>query len=140
MKDLAADVDHLINHVQRQLATVHQHISLLASIRSIKETERSIEQSHRLGHLSKLATVYVPLSFVSSLFGMNVLEISPETTPKWLYFAIALPLTFVSLAAITGWNYWKSVAEWWDSWEWEEVFDRPSWLKRIPGQKDTDTV
>jgi hypothetical protein len=41
MKDLAADLDHLINHTQRQLATIHQHVSLLASIRSIQEAEQS---------------------------------------------------------------------------------------------------
>jgi hypothetical protein len=45
---------------------------------------------------------------------MNVIEISPEATPIWLYFAIALLLTFVSLAAT---RYWKKVAnqaKWWN--------------------------
>jgi hypothetical protein len=50
-----------------------------------------------------LATVYIPLSFVAGIFGMNVTQLNPNplvNIPLWLYFAIALPITVASMLLV----------------------------------------
>ena len=55
--------------------------------------------------LTTLATFYIPLSFVSTFFGMNVGTLIPNSAqPLWLYFVIAVPLTLISLAIVNQWN------------------------------------
>ena len=52
-------------------------------------------------NLTTLATIYVPLSFAASLLGMNVKQFNKGSPVSlWAYFAIALPLTMISLLAI----------------------------------------
>jgi hypothetical protein len=61
--------------------------------------------------LTSLATFYIPLSFASSLLGMNVSEISASSTPLWLFFAIAIPMSIVSLVLVANWGH---VSTGWD--------------------------
>lgn len=47
--------------------------------------------------LTTLATIFVPLSFVASLLGMNVRQLSAQNSISIsMYFVIAIPLTAVS--------------------------------------------
>lgn len=56
--------------------------------------------------LSIIATIYAPLSFMSSVFGMNVSELIPGSPVTiWIFVVVAL-----SLSALT-----FLVAGWWDT-------------------------
>lgn len=46
--------------------------SLKASLLSIKESNRSIEEAHAITRLTQLAFVFLPLTFVTGVFGMNI--------------------------------------------------------------------
>ncbi|PNP58793.1 hypothetical protein FNYG_15014 [Fusarium nygamai] len=83
----------------------------MAALRSIHESEKAIRQSDRIGALTSLATFYIPLSFVSSVFGMNVMQISSQETSIALFFAIAIPLTALSMMAVAN---WKTLIDAWD--------------------------
>lgn len=61
--------------------------------------------------LTAVATFFIPLSFVSSLFGMNVKEISAESTPIWIFFLIAIALASISLLVL---GYWKTLRSSWN--------------------------
>lgn len=39
--------------------------------------------------------IFLPLSFVSSFFGMNTADIRNLGTPQWIFWASALPLTAI---------------------------------------------
>ena len=54
------------------------------------EAGESLDQTKRLNNLTVLTFVFVPLSFVSGFFGMNV-DVLADNSPVWIYFAIALP-------------------------------------------------
>ena len=59
-------------------------------------------------------------SFVCSFFGMNLSQIVPESPlPLWNYFAVAAPVTLISLIIVGKWttvkhvwNYWTTVPTW----------------------------
>lgn len=65
---------------------------LLMSSISVRDSQLSIEQSQRAIRLTLLAFIYVPLSFVTGIFGMNIQEISGTGLSIWV--------CFVALAAI----------------------------------------
>ncbi|KAL9028260.1 MAG: hypothetical protein Q9196_003346 [Gyalolechia fulgens] len=65
--------------------------------------------------------VFLPLSFVSSFFGMNTSDIRGMATPQWAFWASAVPLTatvvgvsiFVARKIEPMKDWWSSVAERW---------------------------
>ena len=54
--------------------------------------------SRRGTMLTILATIYVPVSFATGIFGMNLAEMQSPTMPRWYHVvAIAIPLTVVTV-------------------------------------------
>jgi Mg2+ and Co2+ transporter CorA len=79
----------------------------LLSTMSILESQKSIEQSEQVNKLPRLAFVYIPLSFISSVFGMNVKEI--QANPSiWVFFATAIAFTFLSICVVS----WQNIKKW----------------------------
>jgi Mg2+ and Co2+ transporter CorA len=79
----------------------------LLSTMSILESQKSIEQSEQVNKLTRLAFVYIPLSFISSVFGMNVKEI--QANPSiWVFFATAIAFTFLSICVVS----WQNIKKW----------------------------
>ena len=72
---------------------------LLMSSISLRDTQLSIEQSRRATRLTQLAFIYVPLSFVTGLFGMNVQQINATGLPIWVCF-VTLAVIIVLTAGI----------------------------------------
>lgn len=69
---------------------------LLMSSISVLDSQTSILHAQRSTHLTQLATIYIPLSFVTGIFGMNIREINGAQPPMWS-FALAM----VVVAAFT---------------------------------------
>jgi len=55
---------------------------------TIEESRRAIEQSGRLKKLTLLATFFIPLSFSTSLFGMNIDILGQSTVKFWWFFCL----------------------------------------------------
>jgi hypothetical protein len=104
MKRLEVDFTDLISQTERQLALIERRLATLASMRSIHESEKAMKQSEYMGALTSLATLYIPLSFVSTFLGMNVKEISQQGTSLWVFFAIAIPLSLITILTLAKWN------------------------------------
>lgn len=60
--------------------------------------------------------IFLPLSFVSSFFGMNTSDIRSMSTPQWVFWASALPLTtiVVGVSIFVARNI-EPVKDWWSS-------------------------
>jgi len=70
-----------------------QGISLAMNKAAIEESRKAIEQSERLKKLTLLATLFIPLSFSSSLFGMNVDLLGQSTVGFWWFLVVCIPIT-----------------------------------------------
>lgn len=57
---------------------------LVMSSISVLDSQTSIQNATRSTHLTQLATVYLPLSFVTGIFGMNLREINGSQLPIWV--------------------------------------------------------
>lgn len=107
LRQLRDDYLSILNDLDTVHAQVQDLVRVVTAIISIEDAKRTGEQNSSLARLTYLAVVFVPLSFVASFFSMSP-DVKSLSTTYWVYFAVAVPLTLLSL----------SVVRWWDIAEW----------------------
>ena len=70
--------------------------NMLVSFAQLKDAEKGIEQTRQVHRLSQLAFAFLPLSFASSVFGMNVKELDPAPS-VWKFILVGILLACVSM-------------------------------------------
>ena len=68
-------------------------ITLAMNKATIEESRKAIEQSERLKRLTLLATLFIPLTFTSSLMGMNIDLLGQNAVRFWWFFVLCIPVT-----------------------------------------------
>lgn len=106
LEDLSADLDMLENQAQDLSRRCNDDMALIMNRMSIKESHKGLVQAKRSALLTALAFIFIPLAFVSSVFGMNVREITGDAEqPKAMWVGIAAVSTLVVvLLAIPFWR------------------------------------
>lgn len=84
-----------------------QSIQVEMSALSIRESKKGLQQSERLGSLTRLAFVFIPLTFVTSLFGMNVTAFTSPNPSIGTFFAVAIPFAMVCISV----PLWKELKD-----------------------------
>lgn len=96
-----ADVDEILEDFEvikkdiedagRRLETM---LPVVTSLIQIIDARQSFAETADISRLTVLALVFVPLSYVSSLFSMNS-ETMPGSEHFWVYFVVAIPVTII---------------------------------------------
>ena len=73
-----------------------QGINLAMGKAPVQESGKAIEQSERLKKLTVLATLFIPLSFCASLFGMNIDLLGQSSVKVWWFFVLCIPVTLLA--------------------------------------------
>jgi hypothetical protein len=105
--DALTDITTDFQEVLRTLTTLSTRIALLsdrltaemqlaAARESLAAARESLAESHNLARLTWLATIFVPLTFMSGLFSMTE-DLGAITGTFKTYFSAAVPLVIVSL-------------------------------------------
>ena len=93
-KLLVEDYDYLSLNMDEFGRRLERMLPVVTSLVQIVDSQRSFAETANISRLTILALVFVPLTFVASLFSMN-----PDTGPGghyfWIYFVVALPVTLV---------------------------------------------
>jgi CorA-like Mg2+ transporter protein len=71
--------------LQEMLELRNTERALRASNLSIMETRRGLKESHAIGRLTQLAFIFLPLTFITGVFGMNVKPFS-DGAPMWKFW------------------------------------------------------
>lgn len=84
-----------IQYIQKQLddysRSLEQMLTVATSMVQLLDSRRSILEAVSVRRLTYIALVFVPLSWVSSLFSMSDTYL-PGHSRFWVYFAVAFPL------------------------------------------------
>ncbi|KAF2160590.1 hypothetical protein M409DRAFT_28976 [Zasmidium cellare ATCC 36951] len=72
-------------------------IRRIEHLESYAESKRAIAQAQGVEKLTRLAFVFVPMSFSCAFFGMNFKEIGQGTLSLWVWFAVTVPIFVLSL-------------------------------------------
>jgi hypothetical protein len=105
MRDIQLEFQILLDLAGKQLAEFYLVESRSINHRSVLETQKSIDQSDSVGRLTTLAFLFIPFSFITSFFGMNIEEFGTGATVKlkvFIYAALATSFFVVLLWASSG--------------------------------------
>ena len=86
------DYKHLLLQAQAMHTRCNEDITVLMNSASIAESKKAMAQAERLGKLTFLAFIFVPLSFTTSFFGMNVQELGQGSLSIWSWFTLSVPM------------------------------------------------
>ncbi|KAI1811501.1 hypothetical protein GGS20DRAFT_562730 [Poronia punctata] len=95
MSHYQRDFDYVLTQLTEYQARIERLTGVVTGIISIGDSRRSIQDNHNIGRLTWLATLFIPLSLISSILSMQsyASDISRETFI--IYFATSLPLAVV---------------------------------------------
>lgn len=94
---LSADFEFLLKCAQRLVSSYNDHIQIIMRQATIRESCSAIQQAETIQRLTWLAFLFLPLSFVTSFYGMNLVEFGVGTKHLRQWFATALPILLFSL-------------------------------------------
>lgn len=93
--DALEDLEDLMRRCSQIQAEVRATSEALVQAGQLLQTQRSEEQTHEINSLTRVAFFFLPLSFVASIFGMNVAQFA-DNPQIWLFFATAVPCTMAT--------------------------------------------
>lgn len=102
-KGTIADYQRVLESTERQINVVlAQKMTYRAAMASLDESrlsiehaKRSVEQNDRVKKLTQLALIFIPLSFSTSAFGMNLEVLGTGTARIWMV-AVTTVLVYLS--------------------------------------------
>ena len=101
---LRKDHEWIIGRCQALSARCEVISNSLLSMASFEASQRSILKSNQINCLTKLAFIFIPMSFIASVFGMNVAEMA-RNPPIWIFLVVAIPVVGFTITVMN----WKSL-------------------------------
>lgn len=95
---LEARYDRLLKRCERISEQCSSSINIMMSFQAQNQARQAMEQADKLGELSFLAYIYIPITFAASFYGMNFQELGQQLS-IWSFFVMAVALLVVSLIA-----------------------------------------
>lgn len=99
-ESLLRDYKYLLFRAQTLFEQCHRGMQVVMSNANIKESREAISQAEGVAKLTRLAFVFIPLSFITSFFGMNLSQFGTGNLSIWVWFAVACPIFAMSLISM----------------------------------------
>ena len=109
-------IEHLeviLERATKLEAFLMDSFQLLMSSMSVQDSQMAIEQGRRGQMLTLLAFIYVPFSFVTGIFGMNMKQINDSTPEAWtIGVALVVTIGITALIFLTVWTFSAARGRW----------------------------
>jgi Mg2+ and Co2+ transporter CorA len=126
---IISDLKQMLEDYQLAEKTLQSNIALWVSMKSLEasslsllESRLGIVQNRSLTKLTQLAFVFIPSSFVASIFGMNI-DLLSGAGAKWWTALVGIVIVYVLLAVPMG-LFWGK--------EHRETIEKLKEAKRLP--------
>jgi hypothetical protein len=103
---IADDAKALEKFLTSSLELLMMSIALGDSQRAERDSQRAERDSKRADMLTWLAAVYVPLSFVTGIFGMNLRELNGSSLPFWICLEVLGVVLLATTAMVVIFMAW----------------------------------
>ncbi|KAF2792117.1 hypothetical protein K505DRAFT_376286 [Melanomma pulvis-pyrius CBS 109.77] len=94
LRYLIEDFELISSNIENAGRRLENMLPVVMSLVQVIDARQSLAETANISRLTVLALIFVPLSFVSSLFSMNS-ENMPGSPHFWVYFAVAVPVTLL---------------------------------------------
>jgi hypothetical protein len=102
------DLQRLYGDAIKLEAFLMETFQLLMSSISMQHSQASIEQTRRSARLTQLAFIYVPLSFVTGIFGMNIKELNGSVLDLWVVFVCVIAVVLATAIVFLFLHYFSA--------------------------------
>ena len=97
----------VLDHVNQILDTLDSQREMLLGLESLFHAEASNRLNHVMRLLTVISTIFIPLSFIASLYGMNFDNMPELRSPYGYYVVLAIMGTsIIAMLAIFRWKRW----------------------------------
>jgi len=97
MQPVIEDYEVVLENIKAAAMRLENTLPVVTSLVQIVDARQSFAETANISRLTILALVFIPLSYVSSLFSMNPSNM-PGSPYFWVYFAVAIPVTLFVVA------------------------------------------
>jgi Mg2+ and Co2+ transporter CorA len=94
-----SDFQSALSYLEEYQQRIDRLTSVVTAVISINDSRRALDENHNVARLTYLATIFIPLSFVATIFSMQEDITKIHNTIKW-YFAASIPLCAISLGVV----------------------------------------
>ena len=94
---LREDYEFINGEVDSHGQRLEAMIPLVTSAVQLVESRRSLVETANVSRLTVLALVFIPLTYVASIFSMSD-QFGPSGSKFWVYFTVAVPITVLVVA------------------------------------------
>lgn len=112
-RTLCEDFELIRTGIQEHASRFESMVPVATSFIQLIESRRALRESANVTRLTFLATFFLPLSYVASLFSMGE-RYGPDGIRFWVYFAVALPITLCTFFFAKAPSQVRSLSHWWD--------------------------
>ena len=93
---LVEDYEYIAARLSESGVLLENMLPVVTSLVQIVDSRRAYAETANITRLTILALVFIPLTYVSSLFSMNSIN-GPGGSHFWVYFVVAIPVTALVL-------------------------------------------
>ncbi|KAI5783926.1 hypothetical protein DFH27DRAFT_274768 [Peziza echinospora] len=105
-ESLKSIIDHQNSMRESRLANQHARIANRHAAEASRQADEAAKQTLSMRRMTILTFIFLPITFVAALFGVNVQEFGQGSLPIWLFFAVALPFAGVVFSVWSYLEYW----------------------------------
>ena len=93
------DMRDIIQQIEVAQNNLARHHSIYTSFAALEDSHKSVRYADSVGRVTSLAFFFIPLSFITSIFGMNLAEFGTGEVRFWVVVATAVGLLIFVVSA-----------------------------------------
>lgn len=99
-RSLQVDYDEILAQARQFEEDIKDHMTTCVGIMTLKESKKSIQLADSVRRITQLAFIFVPLTFVTSIFGMNLEGFGTGNIKTWVFLVVASAVTITVFALL----------------------------------------
>lgn len=100
-RKLQADYDRMMERCKLLTGHCESATSVLVGFAQLVLSERGVQSANEVNMLTRMASFFIPLSFITGVFGMNIREWSPPPSWQWP-FGCGIGIYLLTLSVLYG--------------------------------------
>ncbi|KAL9095195.1 MAG: hypothetical protein Q9165_002451 [Trypethelium subeluteriae] len=95
--EVARNFEYLLSRAKALHEQCTRGMQIVMNNANVKEARQAMSQAEVVAKLTRLAFIFVPMSFTSGFFGMNVVQFGTGRLGLWVWFVVTIPVLTLAL-------------------------------------------
>jgi len=106
-RSVTAAFQHIDAQLDQMNKDLREEIPLIIGAVTVQDADLARQQSERATLLTLLAAIYLPLTLVTGIFGMNIRDIDDGKPEFWWCIIVLIVIVGLTLVAYLGFRWWQ---------------------------------